>query len=194
MSKKFAFMSVIFALLLVCASVAFAYVASPVPPSKGQWGFALESSLPLYEKADSNSDSEYVDFDDEWFKVPSAVRDDNNMLWYKVKIGKKSGWLAQNGIRLKLQAGKSKSATNLYKSYRKNKSALQPLLGLDQDEIRSKLGTPTMRETPYEEADVNILSYELSDRNMTLVVTLRDGEVEEARFFDGRAGQTDTDN
>lgn len=191
MSKKFAFMSVIFALLLVCASVAFAYVASPVPPSKGQWGFALESSLPLYEKADSNSDSEYVDFDDEWFKVPSAVRDDNNMLWYKVKIGKKSGWLAQNGIRLKLQAGKSKSATNLYKSYRKNKSALQPLLGLDQDEIRSKLGTPTMRETPYEEADVNILSYELSDRNMTLVVTLRDGEVEEARFFDGRAGQTD---
>ncbi|MBQ7559104.1 MAG: hypothetical protein IJT20_02535 [Synergistaceae bacterium] len=191
MSKKFAFISVILASLLVCVSAAFAYVASPVPPSKGQWGFALESSLPLYEKADSNSDSEYVDFDGEWFKVPSAVRDNDNMLWYKVKIGKKSGWLAQNGIRLKLQAGKSKSATNLYKSYRKNKSALQPLLGLDQDEIRSKLGTPTMRETPYEEADVNILSYELSDRNMTLVVTLRGGEVEEARFFDGRAGQTD---
>ena len=190
MMKKFALASA-FAAMLVCASVAFAYVASPVPPSKGQWGFALESSLPLYEKADSNSDSEYVDFDGEWFKVPSAVRDDDNMLWYKVKIGKKSGWLAQNGVRLKLQAGKSKSATNLYKSYRKNKSALQPLLGLDQDEIRSKLGTPTMRETPYEEADVNILSYELSDRNMTLVVTLRDGEVDEARFFDGRAGQTD---
>ena len=111
------------------------------------------------------------------------------MLWYKVKIGKKSGWLAQNGVRLKLQAGKSKSATNLYKTYRKNKSALQSLLGLDQDEIRSKLGTPTMRETPYDESEVNILSYELSDRNMTLLVTLRDNEVEEARFYEGRAGQ-----
>ena len=65
------------------------------------------------------------------------------------------------------------------------------MLGLTQDEIRSKLGTPTMRETPYEESEVNILSYELSDRNMTLVVTLRDGEVEEAKFYDGRAGQID---
>lgn len=185
MSKKFLLM---IAILVASVSVAFA-VQSPVPPSKGQWGFALESSLPLYEKASSNSNSEYVDFDGEWFKVPSAVRDDDNMLWYKVKIGKKSGWLAQNGVRLKLQAGKSKSATNLYKTYRKNKSALQSLLGLDQDEIRSKLGTPTMRETPYDESEVNILSYELSDRNMTLLVTLRDNEVEEARFYEGRAGQ-----
>ena len=195
MSKKFA---LIFAALFICVFVSSAAFAkdSPVPPSKGQWGFALEDSLPLYEKADVNSDSEYVEFDDdEWFKVPSAIRDKNNNLWYKVKIGKKSGWLAQNGVRLKLQnGGKSKIATNLYKKYKKNKSALQSLLGLDQDEVRSTLGTPTMRETPYEESDVNILSYELSDRKMTLVVTLRDGEVEEAVFREGRAGQTDDDD
>ena len=192
MSKKFA---LVFAALFICVSVASAAFAdeSPIPPSKGQWGFALEASLPLYEKADVNSDSEYVDFDDDkWFKVPSAIRDKENNLWYKVNIGGKSGWLAQNGVRLKLQnGGKSKTATNLYKKYRKNKSALQSLLGLEQDEVRSTLGTPTMRETPYEENDVNILSYELSDRKMTLVVTLRDGEVEEAVFREGRAGQTD---
>ena len=188
MSKKFA---LVFAVLFVCVSVAFA-VESPIPPSKGQWGFALEKSLPLYEKADADSDSEYVDFDGEWFKVPSAIRDKENNLWYKVKIDGQSGWLAQNGVRLKLQNGsKSKTAANLYKKYKKDKKALRFLIGLDQDEVRSKLGTPTMRETPYEENEVNILSYELSDRNMTLVVTLRDGEVEKAAFYEGRAGQTE---
>ena len=194
MTRKFSLAFLILAAILVFASVSAAYVESPVPPSKGQWGFALEDSLPLYKKADSNSDSEYVDFDGEWFKVPSAVRDDGNMLWYKVTVGKKTGWLAQNGVRLKLQnGGKSKIAANLYKKYRKDKSALQSLLGLDQDAVRSKLGTPTMRETPYDESEVNILSYEVSGANMTLVVTLREGEVEEARFFEGRAGQTDYD-
>ena len=191
MSKKFA--ALVFAALLVCVSVAFA-VESPLPPSKGQWGFALEKSLPLYEKADADSDSEYVNFNGEWFKVPSAVRDKENNLWYKVKINSKSGWLAQNGVRLKLQnGGKSKIATNLYKKYKKDNKALRSLLGLDQDGVRRKLGTPTMRETPYEESEVNILSYELSDSNMTLVVTLRDGEVEEAVFYEGRAGQTEND-
>ena len=51
-----------------------------------------------------------------------------------------------------------------------------------------------MRETPYEESEVNILSFELADRKMTLVVTLRDGEVEKAAFYNGRAGQTDHDD
>ena len=192
MSKKFV---LAFAAILVLASAAFAE-KSPTPPSKGQWGFALEDSLPLYEKADYDSDSEYVEFDDdEWFKVPSAIRDKENNLWYKVKIGKREGWLAQNGVRLKLQnGGKSKIASNLYKKYQKNKSALRSLLGLTQDEVRSKLGTPTMRETPYEENEVNILSFELADRNMTLVVTLRDGEVEKAAFYNGRAGRTDHDD
>ena len=71
---------------------------------------------------------------------------------------------------------------------------MRSLLGLTQDEVRSKLGTPTMRETPYEENEVNILSFELADRNMTLVVTLRDGEVEKAAFYNGRAGRTDHDD
>lgn len=188
MLKKFAF---VIAALFVCVSMASA-VESPIPPSKGQWGFALEDSLPLYEKADADSDSEYVEFDGDWFKVPSAIRDKENNLWYKVKIDGQDGWLAQNGVRLKLQnGGKSKTATNLYKKFQKNKKALNFLIGQSQDEVRKSLGTPTMRETPYEESEVNILSYELSDRKMTLVVTLRDGEVEEAVFKNGRAGQTD---
>ena len=118
-------------MLMLAALVGTAFAEkSPIPPQKGQWGFALEDSLPLYKEADSESDSEYVKFDDdEWFKVPSAVRDDNNRLWYKVKIGRRSGWLAQEGVRLKLQAGKSKSATNLYKSYQKNKRVLRQLRG-----------------------------------------------------------------
>ncbi len=177
---------------LALTSAAFA-VTSPVPPQKGQWGFALEGSLPLYEKADSEADSEYIDMPEDWFSVPSATRDEYNNLWYKVKIGKKSGWLAQNGVRLKLSAGKSKVATDLYKKYKKNKSALRFLLGLNQNELRKKLGTPTMRETPYDDSDVNILSYELFNNNMTLVVTLRENEVESAIFHEGRAGQTDDD-
>ena len=188
MLKKFA---LILTALLVCASVASA-VESPIPPSKGQWGFALEDSLPLYEKADADSDSEYVDFDGEWFKVPSAIRDKENNLWYKVNIDGQEGWLAQNGVRLKLQnVGKSKTATNLYKKYQKNKKALNFLIGQTQDEVRKSLGTPVMRETPYDESEVNILSFELADRKMTLVVTLRDDEVVEAVFKNGRAGQTD---
>ena len=182
--KKF-----VVALLLVVAFVASAFALdSPIPPQKGQWGFALEESLPLYEKADADSDSEYVDFDIKWFKVPSAVRDDDNNLWYKVTIGKKSGWLAQNGVRLKLQnGGKSKAAAALYK--KKNADSLK---GLSQKDLRKKLGTPTMRETPYDQADVNILSYELAGKKaVTLVVTLEDEVVIDAVFYNARAGQTD---
>ncbi|MBQ9419385.1 MAG: hypothetical protein IJU31_03295 [Synergistaceae bacterium] len=190
MSKKFALV-LAFIAALVCVSVASA-VQSPVPPSKGQWGFALESSLPLYDKADSDSNFRDVDFDDEWFKVPSAIRDKNDRLWYKVKIGKRTGWLAQEGIRLKLQnGGKSKLASRLYKAYQKDSEALEALMGLDRDELRSKLGTATMRETPYDNPEIDYLSYELSDKNITLVVTLRNNEVEEAGFHSGRAGQTD---
>ena len=183
-------MFVILAALLACVSVASA-VSSPVPPSKGQWGFALEDSLPLYKKADADSDSEYVDFDGEWFKVPSAVRDDNDRLWYSVKIGRKSGWLAQEGVRLKLQYNaKSKKASNLYKKYLKDNDAVDVLRGLDRDELRAELGTATMRETPYDDPDIDYLSYELADRNMTLVVTLRDNAVVSSKFYKGRAGQT----
>lgn len=186
--KKFLVMLLV---LFAVTSSAFA-VESPVPPQKGQWGFALTSSLPLYEKADSDSDSEYVDFNDEWFKVSSAIRDDNDRLWYKVKIGKKSGWLAQEGVRLKLQnSGRSKAAANLYKQYKKKKSVLNSLNGMDRDDLRAKIGTATMRETPYDDAEVDILSYELSGRDMTLEVTLRNNEVVSAEFKEGRAGQTD---
>ena len=46
-------------------------------------------------------------------------------------------------------------------------------IGMDRNGLRKKFGPPTMRETPPDEPDVNILSYELSDRNMTLAMYLR---------------------
>ena len=64
-------------------------------------------------------------------------------------------------------------------------------------ELRSKLGTPTMRETPYDDINVSILSYELSDRDMTLSVTVvRDeyeyeGKVESVELYRGRTGSND---
>ncbi|MBQ7151745.1 MAG: hypothetical protein IJR94_05760 [Synergistaceae bacterium] len=169
------------AIFLIAWPVALS--AAPVPPSKGQWGFALEESLPLYEKADINADSEYVDFSGEWFSVPSAVRDEDNNLWYKVNINGKSGWLAQNGVRLKM-GGKSKTAANFYKTFLKKQSVLQSLMGLTQDQIRKKFGTPTMRETPYDDSDVNILSYELAGqkKSITFSITLRNNIVEGAEF------------
>ena len=184
MARKFL---IVLFVLVALVGTSFA-VDSPVPPQKGQWGFALEDSLPLYKKADADSASEYVDFDGKWFKVPSAIRDDDNNLWYKVTIGKKTGWLAQNGVRLKLQnGGKSKAAANLYKN-----KATKSLIGLSQDELRKKLGTPTMRETPYDNIDINILSYELSGKDdRVLVITIEDGTVTEVDFYNARAGQID---
>ena len=184
MTKKF-----LVALFVLVALVGTSFALdSPIPPQKGQWGFALEESLPLYKKADADSDSEYVECGIKWFKVPSAVRDDDNNLWYKVTIGKKTGWLAQNGVRLKLQnGGKSKAAANIYK----NKSA-DSLIGLSQDDIRKKLGTPTTRETPYDNMDVNILQYELAGKtDRVLVITIENDEVTDATFYNARAGQTD---
>lgn len=46
-------------------------------------------------------------------------------------------------------------------------------IGMDRNALRKKLGSPTMRETPQNEPDVNILRYELPDRDMTLAMYLR---------------------
>ena len=49
-----------------------------------------------------------------------------------------------------------------------------------------------MRETPYDESDVNILQYELAGKTeMTLVIRIEDDEVTDADFYNARAGQTD---
>ncbi len=46
-------------------------------------------------------------------------------------------------------------------------------IGMDRNALRKKFGSPSMRETPPNEHDVNILRYELDDRDMTLAVYLR---------------------
>ena len=205
--KKIALFVVFFALV----SEAF---AAPNPPSKGQWAWILEDTIRLYDEADIESGYTEVDAPGKWISVPSAVRDDDNYLWYKVKVGRDSGWLPQNGVRLKM-GPKSKAATNLYKHYLKARKKTEyrnddtfsiddakecrQLLGVDligkyQPEVRKRLGTPTFRESPADDKNVNVLSYELADRNMTLVVNERrtarsdEGQVISVEIYEGRTG------
>ena len=52
-----------------------------------------------------------------------------------------------------------------------------------------------MRESPAEDRDINILSYELADRNMTLTITERrydgddEGKVISVELYRGRTGE-----
>ena len=220
--------------------------AIPNPQAKGQWAFPLEDTLRLYDRADGTSDYEEIDMPGKWISVPSAVRDRDNYLWYKVRIGGQNGWLPQNGIRLKM-GGKSKSAANIYRHYVKARQKVmdnprgwtrstddgittystdggefrivrgnrgvqdvffttsdyricREFLGVDlidwsQPEVRSKLGTPTMRETPYDDPEVSILSFEVEGRNMTLSVLERreeggtDGIVYRVELYRGRTAE-----
>lgn len=246
MTRKIFAFTLLFALAFSSASFA---ASGPVPPSKGQWALALESYSLLYTKADRGASSTEIEMPDKWLSVPSAVRDDNNYLWYKVTVNGKSGWLPQNGIRLKM-GGKSKSASNLYKTYvkarrnitgrssrswtrstengmtvytsdnaefwvREGKKGVEDvyfqttdpdtcevffgtdLIGMYMSKLRSKLGTPTMRESPYDNINVSILSYELSDRDLTLSITLvrdendEEGKVESVELYRGRTGSND---
>lgn len=239
-----------FTLLFVFAFSSVSLAATGAnPPSKGQWALALESYMLLYSKADSRASNTEIEMPDKWLSVPSAVRDENNYLWYKVTVNGKSGWLPQNGIRLKM-GGKSKSASNLYKTYvkarrnvtdkssrswtrstdngmtiytsdnaefwvREGKKGVEDvyfqttdpdtcevffgsdLIGMYMSKLRSKLGTPTMRESPYDNINVSVLSYELSDRDLTLSVTLvrdendEEGKVESVELYRGRTGSND---
>ena len=241
MTKKTALLAILFAVIFTSASL-----AAPTPPSKGQWAFPLENTLRLYDKADDNSDYTEIDVPQKWISVPSAVRDRDNYLWYKVKVDGQNGWLPQNGIRLKM-GGKSKSASNVYKTYVKARQKVmnkpgkwssstdgnittyttdggefrvirngkrvediyfsadsaricREMLGIDlidfsQPEVRSKLGTPTMRETPANDPDMSVLSFELPDRNMTLSITERrydgdkDGTVIGVELYAGATGE-----
>lgn len=202
--------------------------------------------MTLYRKAGRDSRSEEITMPQKWISVPSAVRDDDNYLWYKVSVNGKSGWLPQNGIRLKM-GGKSKSAANLYSNYVKARRKIMSrpgkwtvreeddytsystdnaefrviegrngvrdvffttdsyeicreffgvdLIDFSQPEVRSKLGTPTMRETPYDSPEISILSYELDGRNMTLSVLERrepgdkEGTVYRVELYAGRTGE-----
>ena len=242
MLKKISLFTVLF--VISAASVSFA--ASPVPPEKGQWALPLESSLPLYQKADIDSDFADVDMPNKWLRVPSSTRDSDNYLWYKVTVDGETGWLPQNGVRLKM-GGKSSLAEKLYSNYVKarrkvmarprgwdiseedgvtsyysdggefrvierkrgfedvffttdNRKTCRDFLGVDligksQPQVRKVLGTPTMRESPADDRDINVLSYELPDRDITLVITERreegdtEGTVTAVSFYRGRTGE-----
>ncbi|MBR0168509.1 MAG: hypothetical protein IJQ08_07535 [Synergistaceae bacterium] len=245
MTKKTLIPALILAVIL--ASSAFAI---PNPPSKGQWAYPLEEYMSLYRRADRNSRSEEIRMPQKWISVPSAVRDDDNYLWYKVTVNGKTGWLAQNGILLKM-GPKSKSAANLYRKYRQARRKIMDrtpkewssyvedgatvyetqgrtgdasfkviegrrgvedvhfstsdyricreflgvdLIGWSQPEVRSKLGTPTLRETPYDTPEYNFLYFEIDGSDMTLSVLERregndtEGTVYRVEIFEGRVG------
>ncbi len=242
MLKKLLLSAVLFVVVLASASLA----ASPIPPENGQWALALESTLPLHRKADIDSRFTTVDMPNRWLKVPSAARDDDNYLWYKVTVDGETGWLPQNGVRLKM-GGKSSLAAKLYSSYVKNRRKVMAnprgwdisdddevtsyysdggefrvierrrgvedvffstdsrktcrdflgvdLIGKRQPQVRKVLGTPTMRESPAYDKDINVLSYELPDIDITLVITERrengdtEGTVTAVSFYRGRTGE-----
>ena len=244
MNKKLCVFALILAGLILSASLAAA--SSPVPPTKGQWALALSPTLPLHRKADIDSDFADIDMPNKWISVPSAVRDSDNYLWYKVTVDGDTGWLPQNGVRLKM-GGKSKLAAKLYNNYVKERRRIMRdpgdwdsyedgrivsytseggefrivrgkkgvedvffttedsrtckaflgvnLIGLYQPEVRKIIGTPTMRESPVEDKDTNILSFELADKNITLTIIEKreygddEGRVISVSFYRGRTGE-----
>lgn len=206
MSKKFTIGIIIFAFIL--AGVPSGAAQSPKAPSKGRWAFPLEGTLPLYEAPDAKSDSEQIELPEEWLKVPSAVRDSENNLWYKVKIGKTTGWLAQNGILLKM-GPKSRTVSELYDKYAGNmkKAKKTPELfttedpseckaflgfnaiGMNEASIEKRLGTPTARLTDYIETQYTTFYYEFPGKNITFDVHMLDGKVCAIGLHNGMAGE-----
>lgn len=214
-----------------------------------QRAFALEETLTMYAKPDMGAKSWEVGLPEAGVTVPSAIRDKKDMLWYKVTVDGKTGWLYQEGVRLKM-GPKSKSAANIYKRYVaarlkiaektpkgwtrsdpvhvegaevhtwKSKGAMFQVsgegkkaedvyfkantaaacktflgfeaVGMDKDALRSKVGTPTVRETPLGEPEISILSYELAGEDMTLAFTLRDLVVESVELYAGATGEAET--
>ena len=231
---------------MVAAVVLLAMVTALGAEAAEQRAFALEEELTLYAKPDKEAKSWEVSLPDSGVVVPSAIRDKEDMLWYKVKVDGRTGWLYQEGVRLRM-GPKSKVAANLYKRYAAARlkiadktpkgwtqeesvqaggvdvetwtskgavfqisgegkwakdlyfkantaSACKTFLGFEavgmsKDELRSKVGTPTVRETPSGEPEISILSYELPDHDLTLAFTLRDQVVESAEFHRGETGE-----
>ncbi len=69
------------------------------------------------------------------------------------------------------------------------------MIGMNADDLRQKIGSPSMRETPIDDPDLNILSYEISNANMTLEIYLRRADsasenlVERVVMYSGRVGE-----
>ena len=237
------FCAVIFLLCLININAAVA---------AEQIAYALEDTVRLYAKASEGSKYTEVSLPASGVKVPSATRDAKDNLWYKVTIDGQTGWLSQEGIRLRM-GGKSKSASNLFRKcaaarqkiinnpgtkweegsavensgsaagggsvitfvnsngglfqvvkkgskledvyFKATSSSMCKLflgfdaIGMDRDDIRAKIGTSTVRETPPGEPNVSITSYELADRNMTLAFHFTDGLIDYFELYKGSAGE-----
>ena len=210
-----------------------------------QRAYALKDPVTVYAKPDEGANSWEASIPEKGVAVPSAIRDSNDELWYKVTLDGKTGWIFHEGVRLRM-GPKSKWAASVYKrcaslrsrilksppkewseggsidagdgevvTWNMDGGYLQFLrkgakvedlyfkatseaackafmgfnpIGMDKDEIRGKVGTPTVRETPDGEREVSILSYEVGDRNMTAALHLRDDRVEWFELYKGRAG------
>ena len=100
----------------VAAVVLLAMLTAPGAEAVEQRAFALEETLTLYAKPDKEAKSWEVSLPESGVAVPSAIRDKEDMLWYKVKVDGRTGWLYQEGVRLRM-GPKSKVAANLYKRY-----------------------------------------------------------------------------
>ena len=214
-----------------------------------QRAFSLEDSLTLYAKPDKAAKSWEVTLPEAGVEVPSAIRDKEDRLWDKVTVDGRTGWLYQEGVRLKM-GPKSKAASNIYKRYAaarqkiaagkvtkgwtqeedvsvdgdavrtwRSKGALFQVagegkgardvyfvantasacktflgfeaVGMDKNALRSKVGTPTVRETPSGGPEISILSYELSEQDMTLVFTLNSDVVESVELYSGGIGEAE---
>ncbi|MCR4819001.1 MAG: hypothetical protein K5841_08615 [Fretibacterium sp.] len=212
-----------------------------------QRAFALTDPVTLYSKMNMNSKSWEVSLPDGGVVVPSASRDKQNRLWYKVTVDGHTGWLFNEGIRLRM-GPKSKFAAGVYKrcanvrarvlkgkaknweesgetievsdgevaTWTSDGAIFQILdkgsstediyfkatgskaskeflgfdaIGMSWEKLRAKVGTPTVRETPDGEPDARIISYELSDRNMTLAFHIDGDTVEWFELYRGRTGE-----
>ena len=213
-AKKF-LLSLMLVIFIASSSYAVGDPTPSAPSKKGQWAYSFDSELRLYRRASFNARYSEVENPERWISVPSAVRDDDNNLWYKVTVDGKTGWLPQTGIRLKM-GGRSKAASNLYDKFaRKMRKSGErapytfnsqndedlcaeffgsDIIGLSMSALRKKLGTPTYRESPSEDINVNWLYYELDGRDMTLMISLyresgaKEGNVTAARLDTGRTG------
>ncbi|MBQ7732429.1 MAG: hypothetical protein IJT58_00220 [Synergistaceae bacterium] len=212
--RKF-LLSLMLVVLFASSSYAVGDPTPDAPSKKGQWAYSFNSELRLYRRASFDSRYTEVENPEKWISVPSAVRDEDNNLWYKVSIYGKTGWLPQTGVRLKM-GGKSELASNLYDKFaRKMRKSGErspytfnsqndedlcsdffgsDVIGMSMSALRKKLGTPTYRESPDGDITVNWLYYELAGRDMTLTISLyreqgaKEGRVTAARLDVGRTG------
>ena len=82
---------------MVAAVVLLAMVTALGAEAAEQRAFALEETLTLYAKPDKEAKSWEVSLPESGVAVPSAIRDKEDMLWYKVKVDGRTGWLYQEG-------------------------------------------------------------------------------------------------